>query len=168
MIEDNTVPSTRWVSLVDVKNSENITFVDLNKSFDVDYTLTNRAETPLKGEVKAMWIRSFKNEFNLERDDDGNTWEDEVGRVSINLSAGEKEVKGRIPCLITKYREAKRYGGVLRLYYKADGSDKWVHMRHDGDSDLQHLKGENTQEWEISEGLKRDAYSYIDLRLNKI
>ena len=41
-------------------------------------------------------------------------------------------------------------------------------MRHDGDSDLQHLKGEDTQEWEISEGLKRDAYSYLYLLLNEI
>ena len=168
VIEDNTAPSTRWVSLVDVKNSESFSFVDLNKSFDVEYTLTNRGNVPLKGEVKAVWMRSFTNEFNLERDDDGNTWEDEVGRVSINLGAGEKEMKGIIPSVITKYRDAKRYGCVLRLYYKAEGSNRWIHMRHDGDSDLQHLKGEDTQEWEISEGLKRDAYSYLYLLLNEI
>ena len=166
VIEDNTAPSTRWLSLVDVKNSENITFVDLNKAFDVEYTLTNRGNVPLKGEVKAMWIRNFTGEFNLERDNDGDTWEDEVGRVSINLSAGEKEMKGIIPSLINTYRNSfVTYGARLRLYYKTDGANKWVHMRHDGDSDLQHLKGEDTQEWEVSEGIKRDAYSYIDLCL---
>ena len=77
-------------------------------------------------------------------------------------------MKGIIPSLITKYREAKRYGCVLRLYYQAEGSNKWIHMRHDGDSDLQHLKGEDTQEWNVPEGIQRDAWSYIDLCLNEL
>ena len=61
----------------------------------MEFALTNRAAVPLKGEIKAVWHRSFTGEFDLISNNDGNAWEDEIGRMPINILSSTKEYKDK-------------------------------------------------------------------------
>lgn len=116
--------------------------VKLNQPFNMEYTLTNRAALPLKGEIKAVWHRAFTGEFNAVRNDDGSTWQDEVGSASIDIAASVKEFKGTVSCQITTQRTyPKKWSPTISLYYRAEGSGTWKLMRSDSDSELQRWKG---------------------------
>lgn len=140
---DNTAPSIKSMNMEGFPCTGNaIRFAKLNQPFNMEYTMTNRAGVVLNGEVKAIWHRTFTNEFYSASDNDGNTWEDEIGRVKINLSANTQEYKGVIPCNITISRNSLvKYVPSVSFYYKAEGSNVWLLMRSDSDSELQRWKG---------------------------
>lgn len=140
---DNTTPSVKSMNLEGYSPSvDAIRSVKLNQPFNMEYTMTNRAGIPLKGEIKAVWYRTFTGEFNLESNNDGITWEDEIGRISVDLPADTKEYKGMISCQITNERRyPNKYCPQISFYYKAEGSGSWVLMRSDSDSELQRWKG---------------------------
>lgn len=140
---DNTIPSIKSMNMEGFSSADNlIRFAKLNKPFNMEYTMTNRANVVLKGEIKAVWHRTFTGEFNANSNDDGFTWEDEIGRANIDLSANTKEYKGMISCQITKERTyPKKYCPQVSFYYKAEGTNIWILMRSDSDSELQRWKG---------------------------
>lgn len=140
---NNTTPSLKSMNLEGYTASRNaIRSVKLNQPFNMEYTMTNRAGIPLKGEIKAVWHRTFTGEFNLESNNDGNIWEDEIGRISVDLPADTKEYKSMITCIINTYRGSfVKYCPQISFYYKAEGSGSWILMRSDSDSELQRWKG---------------------------
>lgn len=139
---DNTTPSIKSMNLEGYASEYNtIHKVKLNQPFYMEYTMTNRSGVALKGEIKALWHRTFTGEFNMISDNDGNVWEDEIGRTNIDLSSGTKEHKSKIPCIINMYRNSfVKYCSQVSFYYKAEGATTWVLMRSDSDSELQRWK----------------------------
>lgn len=116
--------------------------VKLDQLFNMEFTLTNRAAVALKGEIKAIWHRTFTGEFDNVSNNDGNTWEDEIGRISIDLPSTADNYKGSIPCKITTYRESwVKYVPEVSFYYKAVDSNTWKLMRSDSDSELERWRG---------------------------
>lgn len=171
---DNTTPSLKSMNVEGFRVSgDAVQTVKLNQPFNMEYTMTNRAGVALKGEIKAVWHRTFTGEFYFEVNSDGNVWEDEIGRTNIELSADTKEYKGMISCLITKERTfPKKYVPLVSFYYKAEGSNTWLFMRSDSDSELQRWKGadidkivegsndEPDRSWFCEGGLN---YQFLDL-----
>ncbi|MEG0107787.1 MAG: fimbrillin family protein [Lachnospiraceae bacterium] len=139
----NTLPAIKSMNMEGYESGDHaIRFAKLNQSFNMEFTMTNRAEVPVKGEVKAVWHRTFTGEFHASRYNDGNVWEDEVGRINVNIPANTKEFKGIIPCQITISRTyPKKWSPTISFYYRAEGSSNWVLMRSDSDSELQRWKG---------------------------
>lgn len=171
----DSTPSLKSMNLEGFTASNNaIQSVKLNQSFNMEFTLTNRAAIALKGEIKAVWHRTFTGEFDLISDDDGNAWEDEIGRMSIDILSSKKEYKDKLPCRITINRTySNKCCPRISLYYKADGSNTWSLMRSDSDSELQRWKGvdadkiimgsndEPEKSWFCKGGLN---YQYIELK----
>lgn len=151
---DNTTPSLKSMNMEGFSASENaIRFAKLNQPFNMEYTMTNRAGIALKGEIKAVWHRTFTGEFNSVSNDDGSTWEDEIGRISVDLPAATKEYEGKMPCVISIYRDGfVKYGAIVSFYYRADGSNTWKLMRSDSDSELQRWKGADMDENKLING----------------
>ncbi len=139
----NSAPSIKSMNLEGYQSESNvIRFVKLNQPFNMEFTMTNRAGVPLNGEIKAVWHRTFTGEFYLQSDADESVWEDEIGRIAVNIPANTKELKGKVPCQITIQRTyPKRCSPTISFYYKAEGSTEWVLMRSDSDSELQRWKG---------------------------
>lgn len=138
---DNTAPSVKSMNLEGYASAYNtIHSVKLNQPFNLEYTMTNRAGIPLKGEIKAVWHRTFTGEFYLSRDDDGNTWEEEIGRVNIDLSTNVKEYKEKMPCCIKLNKNSNKFVETISFYYRAEGGNDWILMRSDSDSELQRWK----------------------------
>lgn len=139
---DNTMPSLKSMNVEGFSSTNNtVRFAKLNEPFNMEYTMTNRANVALKGEIKAVWHRTFTGEFNLVSNNDGNTWEYEIGRINIDMSADTKEYKGIVPCCIPISRDCSKWTPIVSFYYKAAGSNSWVLMRSDSDSELQRWKG---------------------------
>ena len=141
--ENNTAPSLKFMNPEGYRvDGDEILRFKLNQPFNMEFTLTNRAKVALKGEIKAVWHRIFTGEFNNISNDDGNSWEDEIGRMVIDLPATIDEYKSKISCLISTYRNSfVKYCPLVSFYYKAEGSDTWQLMRSDSDSELQRWKG---------------------------
>lgn len=171
---DNNLPSLRSINLEGFTASNNtIQSVKLNQPFNMEFALTNRAAVPLKGEIKAVWHRSFTGEFDLISNNDGNAWEDEIGRMPINILSSTKEYKDKLPCRITLNRTySNKCCPRISLYYKAEDSNTWSLMRSDSDSELQRWKGvdadkiimgsndEPEKSWFCKGGLN---YQYVEL-----
>ena len=139
--EDNSVPSLKSMNLEGERGSSSMIYsVKLSQPFNMEFALTNRAEVDLKGEIKAVWHRTFTGEFRNVSDDDGNTWADEIGRISIDIPSTTAEYKGKIPCVISTSRKSSKYSPHVSFYYRASGSDTWQLMRSDSDSELQRWK----------------------------
>lgn len=140
---DNGTPSIKFMNPEGYRVIKNeILKFKLNQPFNMEFTLTNRASVALKGEIKAVWHRTFTGEFENISGNDGNTWEDEIGRISIDLPSTTDEYKGKVPCTISTYRaDVKKWVPSVSFYYKAEGSNTWFLMRSDGDSELQRWKG---------------------------
>lgn len=141
--EDNSAPSLSSMNIEGFEPSDDaIRTVKLNTPFNVEFTLTNRAAVELKGEIKAVWQRTFTGEFENESDDDGNTWEDEIGRMTIDIPNETKDFKGRLSCEIVINRTyPKKFCPQISFYYRNEGSNTWNLMRSDSDSELQRWKG---------------------------
>lgn len=139
---ENEMPSISSMNLEGFSADNNtIRRVKLNQAFNMEYTLTNRAAVALKGEIKAVWHRTFTGEFHAVRDDDGNTWEEEIGRVKIDIFANVKEYKDKISCCIKLNKSCNKFAEAISFYYRAEGANKWKLMRSDSDSELQRWKG---------------------------
>lgn len=140
--EDNKAPSLSSFNIEGYNsNSDLIRTVEKGKPFDVEYTLTNRAGVALKGEIKAVWERTFTGEFRLPSQNDGNIFQDIIGYINIDVSKDIKKSKGSIPCCITIERNSwVNSGPEIHLYYKAEGATKWTLMRSDADQELQRWK----------------------------
>lgn len=159
---ENTIPSIKSMNMEGYTSEYNtIRTAKLNQPFNMEYTMTNRAGIPLKGEIKAVWHRTFTGEFYLISDNDGQTWEDEIGHANIDLSANTKEYKGMISCQITKERTyPKKYTPQVSFYYKAEGTTTWVLIRSDSDSELQRWK-EADKDKVVSGSEERPDLSWI-------
>lgn len=141
--EDNSIPSLKFMHPEGYRVDRNeILKFKLNTPFNMDFTLTNRANVALKGEIKAVWHRTFTGEFNSASNDDGNTWEDEIGRILIDIPSGTDEYKSKISCMITTYRKSfVKWVPFVSFYYREEGTAVWKLMRSDSDSELERWKG---------------------------
>ena len=140
---DNSMPSLRSMNVESFKaNGGLIQSVKLNIPFNMEFTITNRAAVTLKGEIKAVWHRTFNGDFFNESGNDGNTWADEIGRMAIDIPSTTDVYKGKLPCTISTYRaNVKKWVPSVSFYYRAEGSNTWLLMRSDSDSELQRWKG---------------------------
>lgn len=116
-------------------------------NFLITYVLSNRANISLKGEIKAVWERTFEFGGNTyrpchKRADmlNDNQWKDEIGQVRIDLSSTIRFWSGSISCRFPVKREAPRSVNgiiyctpVVHLYFKADGTNEWKLLRQDCD-----------------------------------
>ena len=112
------------------------------------YTISNKGEGALRGEIQARWEREFKLKSNSYRPSarKKNTindieWNEVIGTTSIEIPNGTRFWKGKMDILIPKGRlepktknDGLGYAGpVLHLYWRAEGSDKWILLRQDAD-----------------------------------
>lgn len=150
-----TTPALRSINIEGYLADESlIRTVEKDKPFKVEYTLTNRAGVALKGNIKAVWHRVFDGRFYDTWENDGISWEDEIGYTAIDLTANIKKYKGDLSCCITIARPSvTRCGASISLYYKAEGSTEWVLMRNDNDNVFEYLKDA------INEQDVRDTFS---------
>lgn len=120
----------------------------------LDYHLFNPG-THLKGEIIAVWERTFKvlgtmyvpyqKHTSETRNDD--EWEDEIGRMKIDIPADVKEWRGRITCRFTVKREEPQYykgegkwngycGPKVHLYYIPEGTNERIFLTGEADHKL--------------------------------
>lgn len=111
------------------------------------YTISNKGEGALRGEIQARWEREFKLKSNSYRPSDRYTkgtkndteWNEVIGTISIEIPNGTRYWKGKMEILIPKGRLEPKHNGVgyavprLHLYWREEGSDKWVLLRQDAD-----------------------------------
>lgn len=117
-------------------------------SWNLVYTLSNKGEKALRGEIKAVWEREFKLKSNSYRPsardkqvaNADSEWADEIGKISINIPIGIRFWKGIMECKFP-VEHAKPIDSkgvlyavpVLHLYWKAEGSGEWILLRCDAD-----------------------------------
>ncbi|MBP1616034.1 MAG: hypothetical protein H6Q13_3482 [Bacteroidetes bacterium] len=146
--EKTTLPAVRGVQ-VDGEYNDGVLVYNRphGESFSITYILSNRSDIAIKGEIKAVWERTFEYKGNTfrpcqKRSDTVNDdqWQDEIGRVRVDLTSDIRFWKGIISCSFPVKREApKTTAGVIyctplvHLYYKADGTSEWKLLRQDCD-----------------------------------
>lgn len=146
--EQTNLPALRMIQVEDETNTGVVIHNrPYDSNFNITYILSNRGNTPLKGEIKAVWERTFDYTGHCYRPSskrtnttNDNTWQDEIGRVSINLSSTVRFWNGIVPCRFSQKREyPKMSNGIgyctpmVHLYWKAEGSSEWVLLRLDAD-----------------------------------
>ena len=117
-----------------------------DEPWNLVYTLSNKGERALKGEIKAVWEREFKLKSNSYRPSSKRTgavnddeWRDEIGAVSVDIPAGARFWKGVVECLFPVKRLEPKHDGIgyagalVHLYWKAEGSNEWILLRCDAD-----------------------------------
>lgn len=118
-----------------------------NDPWNLVYTLSNRGEKALKGEIKAVWEREFKLKSNSYRPSikkegavNDEEWRDELGMISVDIPAGVRFWKGIMSCKFPVKRlqpmgsNGVSYAGALvHLYWRAEGSKEWILLRCDAD-----------------------------------
>lgn len=129
-------------------NSNSLIYgIKFNSDFKVGFTISNKERKAIRGEVKAVWEREFKNGSNTYRpgnkDKNGtndNEWFEEIGRTTISIPAGVKFWKDVLTCKITKWKEEPKDGmnvcyavPIIHLYWKSEGSSEWKLLRLDSD-----------------------------------
>ncbi len=110
------------------------------------YTLSNRGEKALRGEIKAVWEREFKlksNSYSPSTKKKGavndEEWKDEIGKDSVDIPTGTRFWKGIMSCKFPVKRLAPRHDGVkyaipvLHLYWRTENSNEWILLRCDAD-----------------------------------
>ena len=117
-----------------------------DSNFNITYVLSNRGRIPLKGEIKAVWERTFDYTGHCYRPSSKRTgtvnddeWRDELGKITIDLPATVRFWKGIIPCSFPRKREMPKMlnTGIgyctpaVHLYWKAEESQDWVLLRCD-------------------------------------
>jgi len=146
--EQTTLPALRQVQ-VNGEYNDGVFVYDrpFGADFLITYVLSNRANIPIKGEIKAVWERTFEYGGNTYRpchkradmlNDD--QWKDEIGRIRVDLASTIRFWNGSISCRFPVKREAPRsvegilyYAPVVHLYFKADGANEWKLLRQDCD-----------------------------------
>ena len=149
--EETNLPALR---MIQVEGEGNTGVVIHNRpygnNFNITYILSNRKSIGLKGEIKAVWERTFDYTGHCYRPSskktntiNDNTWQDEIGRVSIDLQPSVRFWNGIIPCKFPVKREMpKTADGIgycipsVHLYWKAENSFEWVLLRCDLDEIL--------------------------------
>lgn len=117
-----------------------------DKSWNLVYTISNKGGGTLKGEIKAVWEREFKQKSNSYRPShrkagavNDTEYADEIGRISVDIAAGSHFWKGIMSCKFSTKRPEGTHNGVgyctpsVHLYWKAEGSNEWILMRQDAD-----------------------------------
>lgn len=141
------LPALRMMELDDDKFNSILVFrVPDDKPWGLVYTLSNKSEVALKGEIKAVWSREFKMKSNSHRPStqkDGavndEQWADELGRVSVDIAPGSRFWRGIIQCKFPVKRLNPTHNGVgyaaayVHLYWRAEGSVQWKLLRCDSD-----------------------------------
>ena len=62
--------------------------------------------------------------------------------MAIDIPSTTDVYKGKLPCTISTYRaNVKKWVPSVSFYYRAEGSNTWLLMRSDSDSELQRWKG---------------------------
>ena len=144
-----TLPALRMMQLeTEVFNSGLAFTVPSNDAWNLVYTLSNKGEGALRGQIKAVWEREFRLKSNSYRpgnkrkkdvlnDDE---WADELGRVDVDIPAGSRFWRGVLACRfpvqrpMPTVREDVTYASpVVHLYWKAEGTEEWVLLRLDAD-----------------------------------
>ena len=146
--EKTTLPAVRQVQVEGEYNDGVLVYNrPYGESFSITYILSNRSDIAMAGEIKAVWERTFEYKGNTfrpcqKRSDTVNDdqWQDEIGRVRVDLTSDIRFWKGIISCSFPVKREApKTTSGVIyctplvHLYYKADGTNEWKLLRQDCD-----------------------------------
>lgn len=91
--EQTNLPALRMIQVEEEANTGVVIHKrPYDSNFNIVYTLSNRGNIALRGEIKAVWERTFdyvghcyrpcSKRMNTTND---NTWQDEIGRVSIDL-----------------------------------------------------------------------------------
>lgn len=149
--EQTDLPALR---MIQVEEETNTGVVIHNRPYDsnfnITYVLSNRGKIPLKGEIKAVWERTFDYTGHCYRPSskrtntvNDNEWQDEIGRMSIDLQPTIRFWKGSMPCRFPQKREMPRTSNgigycmpMVHLYWKAEGSSEWILLRCDLDEIL--------------------------------
>ena len=142
------LPALRMMELETDKFNSILAFrVPDDKPWGLVYTLSNKSEVALKGEIKAVWEREFKmksNSYRPSTQKDGavkndEQWADELGRVSVDIAPGSRFWRGIIQCEFPVKRLNPTHDGVgyatpsVHLYWRAEGSAQWKLLRCDSD-----------------------------------
>lgn len=146
--EQTNLPALRMIQIEDeVNTGVVIHFRPYDSNFNITYILSNRGNVRLKGEIKAVWERTFDYTGNCYRPCDkktnatnDNTWQDEIGKVTVDLQPTVRFWDGIIPCSFPIKREMPKMSNgisycvpMVHLYWKAEGSSEWVLLRLDMD-----------------------------------
>lgn len=171
--EQTNLPALR---MIQVEEEVNTGVVIHNRpygsNFNITYILSNRGNIALKGEIKAVWERTFDYTGHCYRPSsrrantiNDNEWQDEIGRVSIDIQSNIRFWDGIIPCTFPVKREMpKTSNGIgyctpkVHLYWKASNSSEWLLLRLDMDSIL--AANVNTSQEEANLFLK--ALNYLN------
>lgn len=151
-IKDQTnLPALRMIQVEDEVNTGVVIHNrPFGTDFNITYILSNRDNIALKGEIKAVWERTFDYTGHCYRPSskrtntiNDNTWQDEIGRVSIDLQPTVRFWKGLISCQFPQKRMMPTTSDgigyctpMVHLYWKAEGSSQWVLLRCDLDEIL--------------------------------
>lgn len=162
--EQTNLPALRMIQVEDEINTGVVNhYCPYNTNFNITYILSNRGSIALKGEIKAVWERTFDYTGHCYRPSskrtnttNDNTWQDEIGRVSIDLQPTVRFWHGAIPCKFLVKREYPMVNGtgycmpMVHLYWKAEGSSEWVLLRCDLDEALATKLSLGQSEWSLS------------------
>ena len=171
--EQTNLPALRMIQIENEINTGVVNhYCPFGTNFNIVYTLSNRGNIALKGEIKAVWERTFDYTGHCYRPCskrtntiNDNTWQDEIGRVSIDLQPTVRFWHGAIPCKFPVKREYPMVNGtgycmpMVHLYWKAEGSSEWVLLRCDLDEIL--AAQVNTSQEEANLFLKALNYVYV-------
>ncbi|MDR0603571.1 MAG: fimbrillin family protein [Bacteroidales bacterium] len=164
VLESYDVPRCRNFNLIREYSADNEIFMKrYDTPFETEVRLVNKSNQRLKGEVKAVFHRTF-GDFYSQSQNDGNTWADEVGRISVDLPVSDDIQLYSLSCCITERRTLPdRYSPVIHLYFKADGSDEWKFITVDCNVTLEALK-DVTEEiiWGLDEDGERTSIGGLD------
>lgn len=172
--EQTNLPALRMIQVEDEMNTGVVIHNrPFGSTFNITYILSNRGNIKLKGEIKAIWERTFDYTGHCYRPSskrtnttNDNEWQDEIGRVSIDLQPTVRFWNGIIPCSFPVKREKPTTAdGIgycmpdVHLYWKAEGSTEWILLRLDMDSIL--AAKVNTSQEEAN--LFLEALNYLSL-----
>jgi hypothetical protein len=173
--EQTNLPALRMIQVDEETNTGVIIHNrPYGSNFNITYILSNRGKIALKGEIKAVWERTFDYNGHCYRPCDKRTntindevWQDEIGRVSIDLKSNVRFWNGIIPCAFpVKRKHPQTSDGIgyctplVHLYWKSEGNSEWVLLRLDMDPIL--AAQVNTSQDEANLWLQ--ALNYVSLK----
>ena len=171
--EQTNLPALRMIQIEEEVNTGIVIHNrPFGSNFNITYILSNRGNIALKGEIKAVWERTFDYTGHCYRPSSRRTntvndyeWQDEIGRVSIDIQSNIRFWDGIIPCTFPVKREMpKTADGIgyctpkVHLYWKAANSSEWVLLRLDMDPIL--AANVNTSQEEAN--LFLEALNYLN------
>lgn len=142
-----TLPALRMINLENQTNTNFLVYsAPDDQPFNLVYTISNKIKQPLKGKIKAVWEREFKLKSNSYRPStrkkgavNDAEWFDELGTVDIDIAGGIRFWKGIMECqfpvkrLMPIHNGVSYAGGIVHLYWKAEGMNEWILLRQDAD-----------------------------------